>query len=476
MSRRFMLALLVGAACLLLPPAHNFGTNAAAPLEKTSATVKVNCAKGESVNKALTQFETARSLTVEISGLCVENVLVTRDRVTLRGCDPATDGIEAEVNDDRADVAVWVRGAQLVTLERLKLTGGFSGLLATNVTLANLRLVNCRLEGNNAYGAQLQNSLVEAEDTTFAANGNTNAGVFAQRNFDVWGYSQRVQGLTAGTCESNSVDCSPMANWGLQTIVDDVAFVRQQIEAAHPGDKPVVGGLSLGSIASLAVINSAPDDYAGAMLIEGTIYDEDPAVRAINANFCSVFEDQLANGVFYDGQGTPGFKLLSQLAEVDPDSPTPFPGFPPGFTNHRAWVAAMAAPPLSPTTPRPGYVFLAGSVAEDRFFFADEALVHASITQFVDYVATRTVRDLSCGLAGETTFTDNLHSFDGPVIMFAGGKGFGTGMTDTAGLLTSASVTMNFREEYGHVDHVFSFNHLQEVEHPVLAWLQHEVW
>jgi pimeloyl-ACP methyl ester carboxylesterase len=301
------------------------------------------------------------------------------------------------------------------------------------------------------------------------------AGFFARRNFDVWGYSQRVQGLAAGTCESLAADCSPMAGWGLQTIVDDVAFVRQQIELAHPGEKPVVGGLSLGSIASIATVNAHPADYAGAVLIDGTLYDEDPAVRAINANFCAFFEDQLANGVFYDGQGTVGFKLLSHLAETDPDGPTPLPGFPPGFTNHRAWVAAMAAPPLTPTTPRPGYFFLAGSVEEDRFFYADEPLVHASIRGFVDYVATRTIRDVSCGLAGETTFSDNLHSFTGPVIMFAGGRGFGTGMTDTAALLSSSKLTLDYREEYGHVDHVFSTRHLQEVEHVVLKWLQREI-
>jgi hypothetical protein len=266
-----------------------------------------------------------------------------------------------------------------------------------------------------------------------------------------------------------------MAGWGLQTIVDDVAFVRQQIGLAHPGEKPVVGGLSLGSIAAVAVINSSPQDYAGVIMIEGTLYDENPVVRAANAGFCSAFEDQLAHGIFYDGQGTVGFKLLSHLAEVDPDGLTPLPGFPPGFTNHRAWVAAMAAPPLTPTTPRPGYAFLAGSVEEDRFFFADEPLVHANISMFVDYVATRTVRDVNCGLAGERTFTNNLQSFHGSVIMFAGGLGFGSGMFDTAALLSSAKVTMNYREDYGHVDYVFSTRHLHEVEHPILAWLLHDV-
>ncbi len=298
------------------------------------------------------------------------------------------------------------------------------------------------------------------------------AGFLAQRNYDVWGYSQRVQGLTAGSCESNVIDCSVMAGWGIQTILNDVAFIRQQIGTAHPGQKPVIGGLSLGSIASIATINAHPNDYAGAILIEGTLYDENAAVRNINANFCTIFNDLLANGIFYDGQGLPGFKLISHLADVNPAGLSPVPGFPPGFTNHRAFVATMSAPPLSPTTPRPGYNFLAGSVAEDRFFFANEPLVHDNIATFVDYVANRTVRDVNCGLAGERTFSNNLHNFTGSVIVFAGGTGFGTGMVDTANLMTSAEVTLNFRAEYGHVDHVFSNNHLHEVEHPVLKWLK----
>lgn len=300
------------------------------------------------------------------------------------------------------------------------------------------------------------------------------AGFFARRGFDVWGLSQRVQGLTAGQCESGAVDCSAMANWGLQTILDDTAFIRGRIALAHPGEKPVVGGLSLGSIAATAVIDAAPQDYAGAILIEGALYTEHPETRAINAGFCAFFDDQLANGVYYDGQNLPGFKLINQLAEVAPNAPSPIPGFE-GLTNHRAWVAAMSAPPVTPTTPRPGYFFLAGSVAEDRYFFADEPLVHANINTFVDYVANRTVRDVSCGLAGERTFTSNLQSFDGPVIMFGGGHGFGPEMLETAGLLSNAELTTNFNADYGHVDHVFSKHHLHEVEHPILAWLLHDV-
>jgi len=282
-----------------------------------------------------------------------------------------------------------------------------------------------------------------------------------------------VQGLTAGQCESGVIDCSPMADWGLQMMVDDVSFIRHQIELEYPGFKTVLAGLSMGSIGSMAVMNASPSDYAGAILIEGTIHDEDANVQAINANFCANFEALLAAGVYYDGQSGPFIKLLSQLAQIAPDAPSIFPMFPPGLTNHQAFVLALSAPPLSPLAPRPGYFNLAGSVAEDRFFYANESLVHQNLAGFVDYATILSLRDLNCGLAGESTFTNNLGSFNGPVIMFAAGRGFGTAMFDTAELMTSADVTINSRDEYGHVDYMFSMNHLQELEHPILNWLLH---
>ena len=300
---------------------------------------------------------------------------------------------------------------------------------------------------------------------------NSFVAFFARRNFAVFGYSQRVHGLAAGSCESGAIDCSPMANWGLQTVVNDATFIREQITLKYPGVKVVVGGLSMGSIATLALLNAHPNDYAGGIAIEGTVHDTDAAVRAVNTNFCASFEGALAGGVYYDGQNGPAFKFLNQLAQIAPNAPAMFPGFPPGITNHQAWILAMSAPPLSPLTPRPGYFNAAGNFLEDRLFFANEQLVHDNVAVFEDYTPTKMLRDLNCGLAGETTFTNNLGSFTGPVMMFAGGHGFGSAMVDTAQLMSSADVTINFRAAYGHVDYVFSKNHLQEVEHPIFNWL-----
>ena len=41
--------------------------------------------------------------------------------------------------------------------------------------------------------------------------------------------------------------------------------------------------------------------------------------------------------------------------------------------------------------------------------------------------------------------------------------------------MTSADVTINFKEQYGHVDYVTSTKHLQQLEHPILNWLTQEV-
>ena len=300
---------------------------------------------------------------------------------------------------------------------------------------------------------------------------NSFVAFFARRNFVVAGYSPRQHALTAGQCESGAIDCSPMADWGLATIGSDVAYIRQQLSAQYPDLKIVIGGLSMGSVASIAALSATPNDYAGAILIEGTIHDPDANVRAINANFCSTWEALLAGGVYYDGQSGPGIKALNQAAQTAPNAPNVFPGFPPGLTNHQAFVLALSAPPVSPLTPRPGYFNVAGNFLEDRFFFANESLLHANIATFFDYTPIRSLRDLNCGLAGETTFTNNLSSFNGPVIMFAGGHGFGSAMFSTAQLMTSANVTINFKQEYGHVDYMFSNNHLHELEHPILTWL-----
>ena len=65
------------------------------------------------------------------------------------------------------------------------------------------------------------------------------AAFFAGRGFEVWGYSPRTTGLHAGVCESGAIDCSPMAHWGIEAVVEDVAFLRGFLARTSGEDLPV---------------------------------------------------------------------------------------------------------------------------------------------------------------------------------------------------------------------------------------------
>jgi len=251
MSRRLTLALPFAVVSLMLAPASarlppSAGGRAeasAAPKDKTAATVEVDCAKGQSINSALAQHPGVQSLVVEVSGLCHENVLVTRDRVTLRGVDPEVDGISAVEDLEESDAALWVRGAQFVTVENLKLTGGFSGLLATGVSVPHLRLLNCRVEGNSSFGVKLELSLLQAVDTTFGPNDGFNVTVFAGSRFECSGCTLSVpSGPTAGrdnvlafTAAQVLLNDCTLTNGGINAGNSSVLVNDSTVEAFAPG-------------------------------------------------------------------------------------------------------------------------------------------------------------------------------------------------------------------------------------------------
>lgn len=186
---------------------------------QTSVTARVNCSRGESINSELERHRNAQNLIVEITGMCSENVIVTRDRVTLRGITPVTDGIQAVANTNPIDAALWVRGAHLVTVENLKLTGGFAGLLATEANTPHLKAVNCRLEGNTNYGVQLESSLLQAEDTIFS-NNRFNAGVFQGSRFQCTRCTLADPGGGVGA----AIRTNLLALTGSSIVVSDTTF------------------------------------------------------------------------------------------------------------------------------------------------------------------------------------------------------------------------------------------------------------
>ena len=73
--------------------------------------------------------------------------------------------------------------------------------------------------------------------------------------------------------------------------------------------------------ASITIVASA-DFHMNAPEYQPGFEDADTSLAAA-VPFYGLYDLTNANGFYYDGQNTPGFKLLSQLAEVAPNDPSP---------------------------------------------------------------------------------------------------------------------------------------------------------
>lgn len=231
------------------------------------------------------------------------------------------------------------------------------------------------------------------------------AAFFALRGFDVWGYSPRTRGLAPGAC-SSAADCSGMASWGMRAVVDDALYIRERIRDVYGARKPVIGGLSLGAMTTLATIDASPQDWAGAVVWEGMIYSEAPVVLAANAQVCAGLEAQLAAGVLWDESNYPLIRLLYALATQDPNGPSPIPGFE-GLTNRQVFLALLTTPQPAPPGYVPGYTLVVGSLTEGFRYAAEERLAML-ILQLNHYEPMALIRDYTCALGGERTFSANL--------------------------------------------------------------------
>lgn len=316
-------------------------------------------------------------------------------------------------------------------------------------------------------------SFYEQPDESGAA-GSSLAGFFAERNYDVYGYTPRYVGIPAGTCEAGLFDCSVMDGWDLQSLLDDIAFIRGQIEDLHPGAPIVTGGASLGGILAVAVANAAPGDYDGVLVWEGMLASDDPVVQGLNDGYCDALEAQLAAGLVFDGVGPNVFKAVAKAAELAPGGTTINPLFPPVFTNHQVLVLLLAVTAPGPVSmPVPNYVQMNGSFAEDRLFFASEPRLFENVGQFNSYVPVRLVRDISCALAGrDTRHVADLGSFTGSVLAIGGGRGFGPFLPDQLARFGTSDVTFLLEPDFGHIDHFMTEDHRAYVERPVLEWAE----
>lgn len=157
--------------------------------------IDVHCDRGQSIQRALRRR--ADELIIKIHGLCIENVEVRRDRVTLLGTDPGVDGIQAADNGDPRESALRIRDARRVRVENLQLTGAaWAGLQIINSN-DGIAVVNARLENNARRGASVFGSTASFEDAVVTGNGTSDAigwGILAWQSSQVTCVRCTVQG------------------------------------------------------------------------------------------------------------------------------------------------------------------------------------------------------------------------------------------------------------------------------------------
>jgi pimeloyl-ACP methyl ester carboxylesterase len=303
--------------------------------------------------------------------------------------------------------------------------------------------------------------------------GKSAAGELARAGFDVWLVDQRRTGLAPGSCESGA-DCSAMAGWNFDAYSQDALFALSLLKSFNPEQKPVIGGFSAGSNAALATLNRAPDEFAGVFLYEGTFFTEDPAIRAHNDPLCTSLEAALAGGALFD----PTPAVLGQvlmLAQADAASPSPFPFFPPGTSNRQAMLYVFGAPPpAGALAPTPTFVRNIVDFTTETFVYTDEQRLQLVGPLFDSYGSLAALRDLACGLAGR----DDSHywevgQFQGDVLVFVEGTGFGPAMFDTAALFDdAATITIDYHPELGEADPYFGTRWKHTFLKPLERWLR----
>lgn len=298
------------------------------------------------------------------------------------------------------------------------------------------------------------------------------AGYLADHGYDVWLFSPRTTSLSPGACVVAG-SCSIASSWGMNTYISDIDFERSVMEFVRPSEKPFVGGLSLGGMLTYATINAHPYRYAGAIVWEALLSSKDAAFQAGFGPICSHDQTALVSGQTVDD----GFGLLAgtayTLATTAPAALSPL-GIFPGFDNQQTFVGLFAIPNPALPIPVRGFIINASDPTSvyERFAFTNDYREGKQINTGNYYESVHLERDFDCSFAGvETSFTNHLGAFIGPILGVEAGLGFGTYMNDNLSLFGSTDRTIIFTPNYGHADHLLSTNYKNDIVLPILNWL-----
>lgn len=153
------------------------------PRVAAASAVTVDCNKGKSLQAAIDGAESGE--VIEVRGLCHENVLIERKGLTLRGGDPAVDGIRgvAPPQGEVVNGVLTVVFSDGTRLEKLSIESGTQA--GMQLFYAQVTMEDCRVSANTAAGIRASaGSFLSGSRLVIADNGGN--GLFANRGSNVF--------------------------------------------------------------------------------------------------------------------------------------------------------------------------------------------------------------------------------------------------------------------------------------------------
>ena len=233
---------------------------AAAP--KLAATgdkpITVDCARKDRIQQAIDQ--NPGGTVIEIRGLCIENVRIDHKEVTLRGANPATDGIRSLTTTP----ALTITDSDNVVIEHLSLSDNPG--TAIQMSESSVLLEDCVINGNNAEAAGGL-SAIHATSHTFVRAGHLTVSNNQRRGVTV----QRSASFFCVGCDfANNTGVAAAANDGVLALLRSTVTGRNGILAS--------GGSAYADIDCI----TDPDPHPCSMQVTGrAIQAFDRAVAAL---------------------------------------------------------------------------------------------------------------------------------------------------------------------------------------------------
>lgn len=222
----------------------------------------VNCARGQSISRALEHAPPGLKLTLTVRGTCNESVLIERNDVTLHG-DPVAGAV---INAPPSDIGITVR-AMRVLIDEMTVQGGTDGIMIygvsdTSITNTAIRdVARWGFVAKNAHafvrGCTVERSGLDGISLQRGSARLVNCQIRSNRGAGVSAVNASGLNMSGSTVASNGSDGIWLDMGSQATIHDDNTITSNGLSSAAPGAGVNVAGGSTVEISGSAITNNA---------------------------------------------------------------------------------------------------------------------------------------------------------------------------------------------------------------------------